>query len=142
MRAAKWGLSAILGALSMISVGVGEARSQDAFVVVCNRSGIDAWVAVTAHPTTGDPRFLISGWFEVVPGSCRELYYVGRGWAYFYAETSRGEAYWAGNSQRFCVNYPGPFNRYISDAYNCSGVFLKSFNGYYVEGGTFTWTLY
>jgi len=141
MRAPKWALSAAIGALAMMSAGTGEAWSADAFLSVCNRSSINAWVAVTAHPSSGDPRFMVSGWFEVKPGSCRDLYSIGSGWAYFYAESDDTNLYWSGNAARFCVNYPGPFNRYISDDYTCSGANLKSFIGYYVDGGDFTWTL-
>jgi hypothetical protein len=35
------------------------------------------------------------------------------------------------SDQRFCVTYPGPFERYISDNYSCSGNVLKSFRAFF-----------
>jgi uncharacterized membrane protein len=141
MRAVKWVLSAIVAIVSLMSLGTGEARSQQLFVQICNNTNIHAWATLTAHEREGDPRFLIDGWYEIPARSCQDIKYVGRGWIYFYAESDDGRIWWSGNSQRFCVQYPGPFARYISDDFNCSGNLLKSFAGYYANGGTFTWEM-
>jgi uncharacterized membrane protein len=138
---ARWGLSVLIGLVSFLFAGTGQALSQ-VLVRVCNDASFAAYVALTAHPSPGDPRFLISGWYNVNSGSCFDTRYVGPGWFYLYAENDSGDIVWSGNDQRFCVNYPGPFDRYISDNYNCSGSFLKGFTGYYSDGGLFTWRLH
>ena len=142
MRVAKWGLSVLFGFLAMASIGVGEARSQLALLQVCNQSTITASVAVTAHPSPGNSNFLIKGWWTVNPGNCVNTQYVPRGWVYVYAQAYSGaDIEWRGSDQRFCVTYPGPFERIISASYSCSGNILKSFTGYFIDSETFTWTL-
>jgi uncharacterized membrane protein len=141
MRAAKRCLTAVFGVLALMSIGTSEASAQRTFVRVCNNSGIHAWVALTAHPSPGDSRFLISGWYEVPGRGCKDLQYVGRGWIYFYAESDDERTWWSGNAQRFCVQYPGPFDRYISDDFKCGGDLLKSFFGYYADDSTFVWEM-
>jgi uncharacterized membrane protein len=145
MRAAKWGLSVVLG-LAM-SIGAWEASSQQTLrpqtlVRVCNQSNVVAYATLTAHPAPGDARFLITGWYRVDTGNCREIRYAAPGWIYLYAESEGNPTVWRGNDQRFCVAYPGPYQRYISDDYQCSGELLKGFTGYYVQPGTFTWNLH
>jgi uncharacterized membrane protein len=142
MRAANWSLSVLFGFLAMLSVGVGEARSQTALLRVCNQSSIVASVAVTAHPAPGNSAFLIKGWWTVNPGACVNTQYVPWGWVYVYAQAYSGaDIEWRGNDTRFCVTYPGPFERIISPSYTCSGDVLKSFTAYFIESESFTWNL-
>jgi uncharacterized membrane protein len=143
MRAAKWGLAIILGSFVTLSIGIGEAKSQYALLRICNQSTIAASVAVTAHPSAGNSAFIIRGWWTVRSGTCVNAQYVPWGWVYLYAQAYSGaNIEWRGSDQRFCVTYPGPFERIISSSYNCSGSVLKSFTGYFVEGETFTWNLH
>jgi uncharacterized membrane protein len=143
MRAAKWGLAVILGSFVTLSIGIGEAKSQYALLRICNQSTIAASVAVTAHPSPGNSAFIIRGWWTVGSGTCVNAQYVPWGWVYLYAQAYSGaNIEWRGSDQRFCVTYPGPFERIISSSYNCSGNVLKSFTGYFVEGETFTWNLH
>ena len=138
---AKWALSAVAGALAMLAGGASEAWSQNALVQVCNKSNATADVVITANPSSNDSRWLITGWYIVNPGNCRDIRNVPVGhWIYLYAEADNGE--WKGTDRRFCVTYPGPFERYISDDYQCGGVNLKSFKGFFVDTPTFTWNLY
>jgi len=140
MRLAKRGLAVLFGFLAMLSVGVGEAKSQSTVLRVCNRSPVEASVTVVSHPYSGTSSFVIKGWWTVKPRTCVNTESVPSGWVYFYADSDSGDE-WRGNSERFCVTYPGPFERTISAEYNCSGSILKSFSGFYVDGGTFTWNL-
>ena len=137
------GLAVLLGLFATISIGVGEARSQLALLRVCNQSHDTAQVAITAHPAPGDSRFLIKGWWIVHPGTCVNAQTAPlRQWAYFYAEAYSGaDVEWRGRDQRFCVSYPGPFERFISSSYSCSGNVLKSFTGYFIDEEMFTWYL-
>ena len=142
MRTAQLALAVLCGFVTMLSIGVSEAMSQETLIRVCNRTNIPAAVAITAHPSPGNSAFVIRGWWIVNPGACRDTEYVPHGWAYFYAEAnSRANIEWRGSDQRFCVTYPGPFERIISPQYSCSGNVLKSFAGYYMDVGTFTWNL-
>jgi uncharacterized membrane protein len=141
MRTANWGLAIILGLFVTLSIGVGEAKSQLALLRVCNQSNIRAAVAVTAHPSPGNSGFVIKGWWTVHPGNCVNTQYVPWGWVYLYAD-GPGNTEWRGSDQRFCVTYPGPFERTISPSYSCSGEILKSFTGYFVQSDTFTWNLH
>jgi uncharacterized membrane protein len=135
---AKWVLSVVVGLVSFLLAGTGQALSQTVLVQVCNDSSVAAYVAVTGHPSPGDARFLISGWYGVNSGACADLEYVGAGWYYIYAESEQGDVTWSSTDARFCVAYPGPFNRFISDSYNCSSDLLKGFKGFQSGGGTST----
>jgi uncharacterized membrane protein len=142
MRAAKWGLSVLVGFLAILSVGVGEARSQSALLQVCNKSIVKASVAVTAHSSPGNSNFVVKGWWTVDPGTCVNTQYVPHGWVYVYAQAYSGaDIEWRGSDTRFCVTYPGPFERVITPSYTCDGNILKSFTAYFIESETFTWTL-
>jgi uncharacterized membrane protein len=142
MWAAKRGLAVLFGFLAMLSVGAGEARSQSALLRVCNQSIVRASVAVTAHASPGNSAFVIKGWWTVDPGTCVNTQYVPSGWVYVYAKAYSGaDIEWRGNDSRFCVAYPGPFERVISASYTCDGYFLKSFTGYFITSETFTWNL-
>jgi uncharacterized membrane protein len=139
MRTMNWGLAGLLGLFASQSIGVGEAWSQRTLFAICNQSSIKAAVALTAHQSPNNEAFLIRGWWIFEPGECGNLGYIPNGWAYFYAEAASGaDIVWAGRDQRFCVTYPGPFERIISSSYHCSGIYLKSFTGYFLDGGTFT----
>jgi uncharacterized membrane protein len=142
MRAARLGLSVLFGSLATLSVGIGEAWSQTALLRVCNQSSITASVAVTARLGPGDSRWLIKGWWTIHPGSCSNTTYVPWGWFYVYAQSyAGGDTEWRGDDKRFCVHYPGPFERLISPSYTCGPDRLKSFSGFYAESEMFTWTL-
>jgi uncharacterized membrane protein len=142
MQAGKWGLAIVLASIATLSIGIGEAKSQYALLRICNQSTIAASAAVTAHPSPGNSAFVIRGWWTVPSGTCVNAQYVPWGWVYLYAQAYSGaNIEWRGSDQRFCVTYPGPFERIISASYHCSGNVLKSFHGYFVEGETFTWNL-
>jgi uncharacterized membrane protein len=141
---AKSALSVVAGAFALLGAGAGEAWSQNALVQICNRSSYDVLGVITANPSSNDSRWLISGWYRVGRGSCRDIKYVPAGhWIYMYAEADGGsDNWWGENNRRFCVTYPGPFERYISDDYNCGGFNLKQFKSFFVDTPTFTWNLY
>jgi uncharacterized membrane protein len=142
MPAAKWSLSVLCGFLAMLSIGVGEARSQTALLRVCNQSNVKASVAITAHPSAGNSNFVIKGWWTVDPGTCVNAQYVGWGWVYFYALAYSGaDIEWRGSDVQLCVALPGPFERAVTASSTCDASILKSFTGYFIEAGTFTWTL-
>jgi uncharacterized membrane protein len=142
MRAARLGLSVLLGSLATLSIGIDEAWSQTTLLRVCNQSPITASVAITANLGPGDPRWLTKGWWTVHPGACSNTAYIPSGWFYVYAQSySGGDVEWRGNDRRFCVHYPGPFERIISPSYTCGPDRLKSFSGFFADGEMFTWTL-
>jgi uncharacterized membrane protein len=135
---AKWGLSVVLGLIPFLLAGTGQALSQSVQVQICNQTNTTAYVAVTGHPSDGDARFLISGWYIIDAGACGNAAQVGAGYYYLYAESDQGDVTWSGTDARFCITYPGPFNRYISDSYNCSSDLLKGFKAFRSNGGLAT----
>jgi uncharacterized membrane protein len=142
MRASKWGVSIVLGLSSSISVGAGAAQAQTTLLRVCNEADVVAYAVVTAHPAPGDLRFLISGWYRVETGRCGNIRYVAAGWIYLYAESQGNPMVWRGADKRFCVAYPGPFERFISGDHICFLDLLKGFTAYFIQPGVFTWTLH
>jgi uncharacterized membrane protein len=139
MRMANWGLSILFGLAATISVGVGEARSQVTLIRVCNNTNIVADVAVTGLQ---GGVYVIKGWWPTGPGECRNTTYVDNGWAFLYAMNIAQNISWGGNdnSRRFCVVHAA-MERVISPQYQCTPNLLRTFSGYFVEGGTFTWNL-
>jgi uncharacterized membrane protein len=141
---AKAALSVVVGALATLTLGASESWSQSSLVQICNKSQWDLAGAITSRPSANDSRWLISGWYLVKRGACRDIKQVPlRSWIYLYAEDDGGPGniVWTANDQRFCVTYPGPFDRIISDDYRCGGANLKGFKGYFVDTPTFYWDL-
>ena len=133
---AKWGLSAAVGLLSPLLIGTGQAWSQTVLVTLCNDSSVPVQAAVVGNPSPGDNRLIISGWYIVESGGCTNTKYVAAGYFYFYAEAPAYDMYWLGTDQKFCVDYPGPFNRTLvaSCPINNSKGFIKRQSG----GGQYT----
>jgi len=141
MRIARSGAIVLLFALAGLCIGSAGARAQTFTFQVCNRSGVTASVAVSAHPAVGDSRFQVEGWWVVATGTCSTLGTFPQGWFYYYAETPTGD--WHGSTVNLCIQNPGPFSRIDSGGYTCaSNETLVGFNGEFVNNaGTVTWTL-
>ncbi|MDY0021949.1 DUF1036 domain-containing protein [Arenimonas caeni] len=108
---------------------------------VCNRSSHDALVAVSYIPV-GEKRFYNRGWFRVDAGDCNNIVETINSNFYFYADADGSDLYWGG-SHTLCVEYPGPYNFYSTNANTCgSGQETRGFQPASMdEYGTFTWNL-
>jgi uncharacterized membrane protein len=139
MRMANWGLSVLFGLIATISIGAGEAKSQQSLIRVCNNTDILADIAVTGLQ---NGNYVIKGWWTAQPGQCTNTTYVEYGWVYLYAANFRQAIQWGGggNPRRFCI-VQGAMERVINPQYQCPPELLKSFSGYFTEVGTFTWNL-
>jgi uncharacterized membrane protein len=139
MRMARWGLSTLFGLMATLSVGVGQASSQTTLIRVCNNTNVVADVAVTGLQSGV---YVIKGWWPTGPGECRNTTYVENGWTYLYAMNEPRRTSWGGNehARRFCIVFAA-MERVISPQFTCAAELLRTFSGYFVEGGTFTWNL-
>ena len=139
MRMAKWGLSVLFALAATISVGGGEAKSQESLIRVCNNTDITADVAVTGLQ---GGRYVIKGWWSARPGQCTNTTYVEYGWVYVFAANFSEQISWGGggDAKRFCV-VQAAMERLITPQYQCPPDLLKTFSGYFTEVGVFTWNL-
>ena len=110
---ARWVLSVGVGLLSMMLLGTGQAWSQTVLVTLCNDSSVPAQAAIVGNSAPGDNRLFVTGWHIVESGGCTNARYVAAGVFYVYAESPAYDIIWSGNDYKFCVDYPGPFNRLV-----------------------------
>jgi uncharacterized membrane protein len=140
-------LSLMICAWLAASPRPGVAQDDGLFLFkVCNKSSVDASVAVAGRESTDSNKFLVRGWYNVDAGKCADIINLPRGWMYFYAEennaTSSQYAIWQGTDTKLCVDYPGPFERYTGGN-SCPAKNLKGFTARLVpqDAGSFTLTL-
>jgi uncharacterized membrane protein len=128
---AHWGLTVASGLLSLMVLGPDQAWSQTVLVTLCNDSSVPVQAAIAGNPSPGDNRLVITGWHIVESGGCTNARYVAPGVFYLYAESPMYDMWWWGTDQKFCVDYPGPFNRALvaSCPINNSKAFTKLQSG-------------
>lgn len=109
---------------------------------ICNRSGVDAFVA-RAYRTDPDT-WMVAGWLRVDAGECANAGAILKGYFYIYAEEvgrgARGTV-WRGDDAELCVEYPGPFRRHNTAGYTCGdNELLRGFSASFAQAdvGTFT----
>ena len=66
-----------------------------------------------------------------------------RGWAYYYAEQDDpGTGFWGADDVGLCVAYPGPFERILTQNYNCANnEVVQGFKGVFIEPNTGSMTV-
>jgi hypothetical protein len=78
------GLCALgLGLIGQPGPAAAQSPSQ-VLLQVCNNVSETAYVAVVAHVSPTDDRWMVSGWFNAEPGGCASIY-VAQGWVGVYA---------------------------------------------------------
>jgi uncharacterized membrane protein len=135
----KWGVSAGAGLLSLMLVGTGQAWSQMVSLTVCNDSSVPATVAIVGSRAPNDSRLFIQGWYNSDTGGCGRVGDVAPGLVYLYAHSPSYGVEWAGTAQKFCVDEPGPMNRYVAGS--CPLTNFKGFSGFQLGAGQYTWRL-
>jgi uncharacterized membrane protein len=120
-----------------------DASSQTFKFRVCNHSDFNASLAIAAHPSPGDDRFLVKGWFNVSKHSCEWIGEFTKGWFYYHAEErDRQRIIWEGKDIQVCVRHPGPWERINTTGYTCrSDEVLRGFAAEFIAAGTFVFTL-
>jgi uncharacterized membrane protein len=144
MRAATARLAALVWAIGILLAASGGAHSQTFVWRVCNKSAVNAAVAVSARVSPSDSRFQVQGWWAIAKGECANIGNFPQGWVYFYAEQDggSGNVYWGGNTTQICVRYPGPFTRIATANYTCrSDERLRGFDGAFIPDNTGTYTV-
>ena len=143
MRSAKLSLSAVLCSLAMLFVAAGEARSQTFDYVFCNKTKIKVFVAVATLVSPRDSRFKVAGWWTIPANQCGNIGSFPRGWTYYYAEQDDpGTGFWGADDVGLCVAYPGPFERILTQNYNCANnEVVQGFKGVFIEPNTGSMTV-
>jgi uncharacterized membrane protein len=112
---------------------------------VCNKTDTAAAVALYYADGLLPVDFHAEGWWVVNAGQCTVIDGLTPGWFYYYAKSDNRD--WPGsgpNSANVCVSSSPQFKRIdlLTDKAPCSAdETMKVFNGTFIMGKTFTWTL-
>lgn len=133
---------AVMAALVLMGSFSGSALAGDDRMFdmrVCNKTGKEASVAVSARlsPTSRD--FMVQGWWRVPARRCVDIGTFPRG--NFYAHAAAGRTTWGDSDMRLCVESPGPFKRVNFSGYKCSKQLLRRFTHVKVTTARWTWNL-
>ena len=139
----------VLGAaiLSAMMLGVGPAAPAEAQSIVitlrvCNNTNDTAQVAVSYQPV-GSGAFYNEGWYNVLPGQCRDVAQTTNAYMYGYAEVQHSDTdVWQGNHD-LCVAYPGPYAFWDNGSPYCdASQEVRGFVTLHADTwGVFTWNL-
>jgi uncharacterized membrane protein len=133
---------AVVAALVLMGCSGGTALAGDdgMFAMrVCNKSGKEASVAVSARLAPGSPDFVVQGWWRVPARRCVDIGSFPRG--HFYAHAVAGRSSWGDGDMRLCVESPGPFKRVNFSGYQCSKQLLRRFTHVNITTARWTWNL-
>jgi uncharacterized membrane protein len=130
-------------AVAALLIGAADASAQTFQFRVCNNSDYVASVAISAHVSPTDERFMVKGWWTVNAHNCTSIGNFPKGWFYYYAEErARQRVVWEGKEIQLCVRHPGPWERVNGTGYTCrSDETLRGFDAEFIAAGTGSFTL-
>lgn len=123
------------------AAGSAQAQSNVVTVEVCNRTGVDVFLAIAYIPV-GQRDFVNEGWRRINAYQCSRQAETTNSYFYLYAEEVGGDGYWGGDFDH-CVIRPGPFERALVGTCSQYGADQVQFEEIHtnISSGTFTWNL-
>jgi uncharacterized membrane protein len=127
--------------LALGSAHADRAEAQSFDYVFCNRTGLTAYIAIVVRLGISDTRFEARGWYAAPPRQCINTGNYPSGYAYYYAEDGQN-GFWGSDHVTLCVQYPGPFQRVLTNNYTCrSNERLRGFTEVRAEPDIATMTI-
>jgi uncharacterized membrane protein len=109
---------------------------------VCNRATDPVAIAIAGRRNPDFSDLTVSGWGLVDPGACKPLGKFARGRIYAVAQVKGSRKGWYGNDAKYCVEFPGPFDRVVSANSSCpSSGKVVGFQEFIVTTDKHTWSL-